>query len=75
MVDFMVYPMAEKLFAATSGTVKEFQSTIDLSKFPKVEKWFKAIQESPVFKETSVPMEKITAYYDSVVQGHPQYDL
>ena len=75
MVDFMVYPMAEKLFAATSGPLEEFQSAIDLSKFPKVEKWLKEIQETPMFKATSVPMEKITAYYDSVVQGHPQYDL
>ena len=75
MVDFMLYPMAEKLFAATSGPLKEFQSAIDLNKFPKVERWYKAIQETPVFKATGVPMEEITAYYDSVVQGHPKYDL
>ena len=75
MVDFMVYPMAEKLFAATSGTLKEFQSAIDLSKFPKVEKWLKAVQETPAFKATVVPMEEMALYYDSVVKGQPHYDL
>ena len=75
MLDFMVYPMAEKLFAAISKPLRTFQDDIYLIKFPKVKKWMQALQETPAFKAANIPLEKIATYYESVEQGRPQYDF
>ena len=75
MLDFMVYPMTEKLFAAISKPLRTFQDDIDLIKFPKVKKWMEALQETPAFQAANIPLEKIATYYESVEQGRPQYDF
>ena len=54
-----------------------FQSIvgIDLSKFPALEAWCKAMSEDPVAKECTYPAEMYMKYFEGFRTGNPDAQL
>ena len=75
MLDFMVYPIMEKVLAASAGTQDILRDITDLQKYPNVAKWFQVMQETPAYQATAVPMEKVTKFLEGYAQHKPDYDL
>ena len=75
MLDFMVYPIMEKVLAASAGILDILRDITDLQKYPNVAKWFQAMQETPANRATAVPIEKVTKFFDGYAQRKPDYDL
>ena len=75
MLDFMVYPVMEKVVASSMKILDTLQDVVDLQKHANVAKWFQAMQDTPAYKATSVPMDKVAAFFDGYSQDKPDYDM
>ncbi len=76
MLDFMVFPVVEKVIASSMGVLPSLREAVNLEKHhPKVAQWYKAMQETAAHNATSVPLEQVSDFLEGYAQHKPQYDM
>lgn len=69
MGDYLIWPWFERALALKSKV------DVDLSQYPAVEAWCKAMEEMPAVKECSFPDEMHVKFWEGYKAGDPNSQL